>query len=203
MQQQDSTFSNFLTSREASLMLGVSVTSVQEWVERGKLEGWKTSGGHRRITHASVLRVMQERFEANKVAEPPQSMSILIVEDDENLIRLYKVHMAQWPFNVSVFTTGNGYEALVMVGEIKPQLLICDLRLPGVNGFGVIRGLCQIERYRDMGIVVISGMPLAEIDAHGGLPSRVKVMGKPIDFATLKEIAAYHWQIATKATTQI
>ena len=118
MQQQDSTFSNFLTSREASLMLGVSVTSVQEWVERGKLEGWKTSGGHRRITHASVLRVMQERFEANKVAEPPQSMSILIVEDDENLIRLYIVHMAQWPFNVSVFTTGNGYEALVMVGDL-------------------------------------------------------------------------------------
>ncbi|NVO07124.1 MAG: response regulator [Rhodoferax sp.] len=194
-------FSNFLTSRQAARMLGVSVPSVQEWVERGKLEGWKTAGGHRRITHASVLRVMQERQEASALAARPQAMSILIVEDDENLIRLYKVHIAQWPMLVSVFTAGNGYEALVMVGEIKPQLLICDLRLPGVNGFGVIRGLCHIERYRDMGIVVISGMPVPEIDAHGGLPARVQVLGKPIDFARLKEIAQHHWQLATVQAT--
>lgn len=189
MHEQDTPFNNFLTSREAARMLGVSVTSIQEWVERGKLEGWKTSGGHRRITHASVLRVMQERLEASQNAAPPRRMVILIVEDDENLIRLYKVHIAQWAIDVAVFTASNGYEALVMVGEVNPQLLICDLRLPGVNGFGVIRGLCQIERYRHMGIVVISGMPTLEIDAHGGFSDRVQVMGKPIDFAELKAIA--------------
>jgi DNA-binding response OmpR family regulator len=73
-------------------------------------------------------------------------------------------------------------------------LLVCDLRLPGVNGFNVVRGLCEIERFKDMGIVVISGLPLPEIDAHGGLPARVEVMGKPVDFARLQAIASRLWE---------
>jgi hypothetical protein len=41
-----------------------------------------------------------------------------------------------------------------------------------------------------MAIVVISGLPTHEIDAHGGVPPRVQVMAKPIDFARLQQIAA-------------
>ena len=46
---------NYLTTRNAAKLLGISVRTAQQWVERGKLEGWKTDGGHRRISHTSVL----------------------------------------------------------------------------------------------------------------------------------------------------
>jgi DNA-binding response OmpR family regulator len=101
--------------------------------------------------------------------------------------------MATWPFGTTPYVAPNGYEGLVLVGEVRPRLLICDLRLPGVNGFNVVRGLCEIERFKHMGIVVISGLPVPEIDAHGGLPARVAVMGKPVDFARLQMIAAKLW----------
>jgi hypothetical protein len=40
-----------------------------------------------------------------------------------------------------------------------------------------------------MGIVVVTGLPVSEIQAHGGVPERVQILGKPIDFARLQEIA--------------
>jgi excisionase family DNA binding protein len=44
------------TTLEVAHLLGVSVRSVQLMVDRGELEAWKTSGGHRRIARASVQR---------------------------------------------------------------------------------------------------------------------------------------------------
>jgi hypothetical protein len=38
-------------------------------------------------------------------------------------------------------------------------------------------------------VVVVSGLTTQEITAHGSLPPRVEVIGKPIDFARLQEIA--------------
>jgi len=177
--------SNYLTTRAAADILNRSIPTIQQWVERGILKSWKTEGGHRRILHSSVLEVLESQTQDLK----PPALPILVVEDDASLIRLYKARFSQWPFEVRIYTAPNGYEGLVLVGEVQPRLLICDLRLPGVNGFNIVRGLCQIERFKELKIVVVSGIPQIEIDANGGLPERVEVMGKPINFARLQEIA--------------
>lgn len=176
---------NYLTTREAAKMLKISVRSAQQWVERGRLVGWKTEGGHRRISFDSVQKLM---IRSQVVEEKAAPLPVLIVEDDAALVRLYRLNMATWPVDIALYVAANGYEGLVMVGEVSPRLLICDLRLPGVNGFQIIRSLCEIQRYRDMEIVVISGLWPNEIEAHGGLPARVRLLGKPIDFAKLREI---------------
>jgi len=44
----------YLSTRQAALRLGVSLGTVQNMVENGVLEAWKTAGGHRRIPVASV-----------------------------------------------------------------------------------------------------------------------------------------------------
>ena len=44
----------FLTTREAALLLGVSLRSVQNYVERGDLRAGRTPGGHRRIRTSDV-----------------------------------------------------------------------------------------------------------------------------------------------------
>jgi excisionase family DNA binding protein len=187
------TNSNYLTTGEAAALLAVSVPTAQQWVERGLLKSWKTDGGHRRILQDSVRELLQSQRQKAGLAHAPYVMPVLIVEDDAHLIQLYKDHMASWPFGTTTYVAPNGYEGLLLVGEVRPRLLICDLRLPGVNGFNVVRALCEIERFNGMGIVVISGLPVPEIDAHGGLPTRVEVMGKPVDFARLQSLAAKLW----------
>lgn len=176
---------NYCTSREASKLLGISVRTAQLWVENGTLEGWKTKGGHRRITRRSIMQILHDRSQVSAAAWP-----VLIIEDDAALLKLYRLQLSRWPFAVNVYTAPNGYEGLLMVGEMGPRLLICDLRMPGVSGFQIVRALNNMERYKKMAIVVVSGLPLNEIDAHGGLPVNVEIMGKPIDFARLEKIAA-------------
>lgn len=176
---------NYCTSREAAQLLGISVRTAQVWVEKGILEGWKTKGGHRRITRHSILQTINRRDEINA----PHSWPVLIVEDDPALLKLYRMQLSRWPFAVNIYTAPNGYEGLVMVGEVLPRLLICDLRIPGVNGFQIVRSLGVMERYKKMSIVVVSGLPPEEIEAYGGLPANVEIMGKPIAFSRLEEIA--------------
>ena len=130
------------------------------------LKSWKTEGGHRRILQSSVAELMESRRAAAAQAQAPYTMPVLIVEDDPHLVELYEDHMSQWPFPVTVYVAPNGYEALILAGEVQPKLLVCDLRLPGVNGFNIVRGLCDMQRFKEMGIVVISGLPEREIDAH-------------------------------------
>ncbi len=184
---------NYCTTREAAKLLGISLRTAQQWVEKGRLEAWKTTGGHRRITQASIAAAMLE-LESGNAVKSPFSLPILIIEDDASLLKLYRAQMSRWPFATTIYTAPNGFEGLVMVGESRPALLISDLRLPGINGFQIVRWLSEIERYNDLTIVVISGLPPGEIDAHGGVPSRIELLGKPIDFARLQEIAAALWR---------
>lgn len=51
-----------MTTKQAAQMLGVAVSTVQKWVELGKLSSWKTPGGHRRIPVASIRSVLQDNF---------------------------------------------------------------------------------------------------------------------------------------------
>ncbi len=185
---------NYLTTREAASLLGTSVRTVQQWVEKGMLEGWKTDGGHRRISRASAANILKTHEKDLQVEKWANALSVLIVEDDASLLKLYRTQLRTWPFEVKVYTAPNGYEALVLVGEVNPDMLICDLRLPGVNGFQIVRALCDITRFNHMGIVVVSGLPVPEINAHGGLPERVEIMGKPIDFSRLRNIAEKLWK---------
>jgi len=181
---------NYLTTREAAEMLGVSLRTIQQWVEKGMLEAWKTDGGHRRILRGSVEAVRELRQSEHDPQPGKYALPVLIVEDDAALLKLYRAHMSRWPFATAVYTAPNGFEGLVMVGECRPALLICDLRLPGVNGFHIVRWLADIERYRDLAIVVVSGLPAGEINAHGGVPPKVEILTKPIDFQRLEQIAA-------------
>lgn len=186
---------NYLTTRQAARLLGVSVRTVQLWVDTGKLMGWVTKGGHRRLARASVLDVLAKDGKSESGTVSRYRLPLLIVEDDMAIIKLYQLHIKTWPFDVQTFVTPNGYEALVLAGEMNPAMLICDLRLPGINGFQVVRALAKMDRFSKLHMVVVSGLPEDEIEAHGGLPPGVEIMGKPIDFKRLQAIAQKQWEV--------
>lgn len=153
------------------------------------LQSWTTEGGHCRISHNSVDKVPSTQQKTPVAADASQSLSILIIEDNEALRKLYFAHFRKWAFVSRVFAAPDGFDGLALLGEVKPDLLVCDLRLPGVNGFQIVRSVQNVKNLGHLQTVVVSGLPMPEISAHGGLPPRVHVMGKPIDFVGLKAIA--------------
>lgn len=184
----------FCTTREAAEVLGVSVGTVQMWVETGLLSAWKTSGGHRRIYRTSVDQLLRDKAPAAHppVAEPgpgasPSRPTVMVVEDDAALRKLYALRLGAWPMRPDVVIEKDGFAALMKLGRMQPDMLILDLNLPGMDGFALLRSLRLAEQFRQMAVVVVSGLHGDEIEARGGLPPGVAVLGKPIKFARLAE----------------
>jgi excisionase family DNA binding protein len=199
---------SFCTTRQAAELLGVSVGTVQLWVESGLLEAWKTSGGHRRVLRDSIDGLLRRKGDPG--ATPPgfaltpapahapvpapvmpastRRPSIMVVEDDVQLLRRYEIELSRWPMAPRVITVGNAVSALLMIGRCPPDLLITDLQLPGMDGFNMLRVLRSTPEIATTQIVVVSALGGPDIEARGGLPSGIVVLAKPVPFDRLLDI---------------
>ena len=75
----------------------------------------------------------------------------------------------------------SGLEALIDISSIKPDVLITDLDMPGVDGFELLRTLRQNPLFNRMTTLVLSALTAEEIGARGGLPVGTIFMAKPIN----------------------
>jgi excisionase family DNA binding protein len=191
---------SFCTTREAANLLGVSVGTVQLWVESGLLKAWKTTGGHRRVLRDSVAELLHKKSApalpmedsvTAQIAPPPvqlRRLRVLVVEDDPLLLRLYEANISQWPMAPELRLTSNAVKALLMIGHHTPDLLITDLHMPGMDGFNMLRVLRSTQDLDNTTIVVVSGLDAIEITARGGIPQDIEILPKPIPFKRLLEI---------------
>jgi excisionase family DNA binding protein len=180
----------FCSTKEAARLLGVSHRTVQLWVENGSLQAWKTAGGHRRITMESINKRVDARQDAIGMPAAaadtgPQVKKVLMVDDDRTLLRLYELEMEGWDMPLTVMKAYDGFEALIQIGAQRPDLLISDLSMPGMDGFRMIRTLRDNPNYAGMAVIVISGLEKATMQAMG-LPSDIPVFPKPVPFAQLR-----------------
>jgi excisionase family DNA binding protein len=185
---------DFCSTKEAAAVLGVSHRTVQLWVESGTLQAWRTAGGHRRITLESVNRLVEGRRVAIAAHAPPPVASaapasstrrVLVVDDDPLMLRLYELEMAGWGMDLDVVKANNGFEALIRIGEERPDLLVSDLNMPGMDGFRMIRTLREDSGSAGMSMIVVSGLDRATIKAMG-LPADIPVFPKPVPFGELR-----------------
>ena len=185
---------SFCTTREAATLLGVSVGTVQLWVESGLLQAWKTSGGHRRVMRDSVESLLHKKPAAavgTRVVSVTgqRSLRVMVVEDDPSLLRLYETQLARWPLPMELTLMDNAISALLHMGRSPPDLLITDLHMPAMDGFAMLRVLSQSPDLAQTKIVVVSGLDANEVTERGGVPQGVEVLAKPIPFVRLLSIA--------------
>jgi excisionase family DNA binding protein len=49
------------TTGQAAQILGVNVSTIQDWIARDYLEGWRLPSGHRRVSRESVDKILAGR----------------------------------------------------------------------------------------------------------------------------------------------
>ena len=176
----------YLSTRQAALRLGVSLGTVQNMVESGALEAWKTAGGHRRIPTTSVETLLARRRNLTPSAhDNGGQLDLLIAEDDPTLSMLYQVTIDSWNLPIKLRLVTNGFDGLLQVGQRTPDILLADLMMPGMDGFEMIRRLRANTDLARMDIIVVSAIDREAI-LKGGLPSDITVFGKPIPFHEIK-----------------
>jgi len=187
---------SFCTTREAATTLGVSVGTVQLWVESGLLQAWKTTGGHRRVMRESVERLLRRVSDQPSAPTPvttpqniPRQLHVLVVEDDADLLRLYQTKLSYWPTAPKIICVDNAVTALLMIGRGGIDLLITDLNMPQMDGFGMLHELHKAPEMINTTIVVVTGLDQKEIKSRGGIPAGIEVLSKPVPFDRLLTIA--------------
>jgi excisionase family DNA binding protein len=178
---------DFVSTREAADMLGVALRTVQLWVERGSLKAWKTVGGHRRVVRSSVEALLEERNAAIASGRPASEFRLLVIEDDPRLRRLYELEVPDWRPPVRLELARDGFEGLLKAGRFRPDLIISDLQMPGMDGFRMIEALRQDPTVM-ADIVVVTALDAGTIRDRGGLAPDLPVLGKPAALADIRRL---------------
>lgn len=174
------------STRDAADRLGVSLRTVQLWAEAGVLRAWKTPGGHRRILTCSVDELLQRRGGEIARRAPDGNYQVLVVEDEPDFRRLFELHLRSWELPLELQSVPSGFDALVRIGASRPDLLITDLRMPGIDGFEMLRALKSSGAISELEVIVVTALTDHTINERGGLPEGVTVLHKPLRFAQLR-----------------
>ena len=172
----------------AAKLLGLSVATVQSLVEKGEIEAWKTLGGHRRIALRALNAYLAKNSPQLSRADihPKHRLRVLVVEDDEATRDLYRCQFEGWDLPVECTWMPSALDALMDIASMRPDLLITDLSMSGVDGIEMLRTVKRNKQLAEMQIIVISGMSAEAIAARGGLPSHARLVQKPINFDWLE-----------------
>ncbi len=73
-----------------------------------------------------------------------QQYTILIVDDEENIRLLYREELEEEGYGIEAAASGE--EALQMVPEIKPDLVVMDIKMPGISGVDTLIKIKEIDK---------------------------------------------------------
>jgi signal transduction histidine kinase/DNA-binding response OmpR family regulator len=133
------------------------------------------------------LRAVLEVYTDNSSGE------ILVIEDDDDAAELIRRSVEEVGFSTRRAT--NGREGIEMAAAIQPAGIVLDMRMPELDGFGVIERLALAEGLSKIPVVVLSGYDLSLSQhrrlAAAGYRTYTKGVATPREIAqSLRELVA-------------
>lgn len=119
----------------------------------------------------------------------PDLPCVLLVEDDEKDARLIQRQIQGQPYRVQLVRTGE--EAISRALQDKVDIILLDLLLPGMDGFGVLRLLKEREETRNIQVVAITCLP--------DLESKIRGIETGVDDYLVKPVNVHELQVRMNA----
>jgi signal transduction histidine kinase/CheY-like chemotaxis protein len=104
------------------------------------------------VTHEKILESLAEVEEYRAVK------TILLVEDNPDVLQLFMRILSSGETTYQIIRAMTGQQALHVLHERKPDVMLLDLILPGMNGYQVIQEKNQDSSIRDIPVIVISSL---------------------------------------------
>jgi len=148
-----------LTTGQIAQFCHVTHRGVLKWVESGKLRAYRTPGKHSRVSVEDFLNFLKQyNMPIPEGIQPPATQKkILIVDDDRGIVHsLQRVLMVENKYIVEA--AFDGFEAGKKFSDFRPDFIILDICMPGLDGYQVCSNIRQDKDNMHVKILAISGM---------------------------------------------
>lgn len=153
-----------ISQEELARRLDVSFASVNAW-ERGRTEP--------RAVHRMKLDEMAAELGIR------QGLSVVVIDDEPDVVELIAVMIRAVEPGARVATATSGTDGLLACGSVQPDLVLLDLRMPGLDGLEVAEAMSRTEGLEHTVLVFVTGTSSgAQRDAAERVAARV--LTKPI-----------------------
>lgn len=177
----------YLSPGDTAKILGVTPATLRGWTSRGMLRAETTEGGHRRYPVNDVIRVAQQK---GKRLELPDDLSlrVLVVDDDEQFSLFLQEVLEAMPEISEVARANSGYAAGNLVPRFKPDVVLLDLKMPGVDGFEVCRAIKGDPDTRFTRVIAMSGYCTKENRQEILRAGAEECLAKPFQIDQLEQV---------------
>lgn len=90
--------------------------------------------------------------------------TIAIIEDDQVISQMYRMKFESDGFTVHV--AGNGESGIKVVEETKPDLILLDMQMPGMNGDEALAEIRKHDWGKDIPVIVLTNLGEEEAPKH-------------------------------------
>ncbi|MBW1808693.1 MAG: response regulator [Deltaproteobacteria bacterium] len=110
---------------------------------------------------------------------------ILIVEDEECLLRGMQVWLRDSAAGYAVMNAADGTRALELIERYKPDLVISDVRLPGASGLEIL--LACRRKFPSVRFILTSAYGTKELEEESLKYGALRFLSKPVDMFQLEK----------------
>jgi excisionase family DNA binding protein len=175
--------SQFLSTAAAAKMLGLSTTLVQTLVDQGELKGWKTRGGHRRISAESIQDYQSQADSSMtrklKMASAPK---ISVVLDDAGWVGSFKSDLKQWKLPIEVSFFESVTEAILDLSAHRPDMVVIEMSMPLAQQEKTLRALENFNKRgkSPLSVVIITQEKALISSVSNGPDSSIQLVSGPV-----------------------
>ncbi len=108
---------------------------------------------------------------------------VLMVDDERPFLISLQEGISLLSGEYEVVTAENGLEAVKILGESRPDVVVTDLHMPVMNGFELLAYMSR--EHHDIPVIVLTGFGNAKVREKVGQMGTFPFLEKPVDFPTL------------------
>lgn len=115
-----------------------------------------------------------------------QNVRTVLVVDDDAMTRVLLQTLLEKEEDYVVFFAENGTQALELAAQNRPDVVLLDIVMPGIDGFDVCRQLRATPELRHIPIVLLTGLDGREFRLRGLEAGADEFLSKPVDLVELR-----------------
>src|SRR5689334_5209089 len=111
------------STSEVARFCHVTPDTIRKWAEAGRIQVFKTPGGHRRIRREDLLRFLRENAIPIHAELDNSAVKVLVVDDEKPIAHVIRrfLERSQKPFQLEI--AGDGYDAGHQVATFQPDVV--------------------------------------------------------------------------------